>query len=170
MGYTPRVKWQTKTIMFIESKGTTAKKLAAKLGINYVSFKKMLKDESGSPLVESAIKLAHELGTTVEELFDPESGWPPDGIWVRHTMADLRQRIAESGVDPDWVFDCFDPANHRAFLEYVAGVRASQADANKPGVRQADTGKTEAPVAEATKIVQREQRARKVTRKKRRKA
>lgn len=52
--------------------------MAGLIGASYTGFKAAMEKDSAWETVQTAIRLAREMGTTVEYLFDPKTDWPPD--------------------------------------------------------------------------------------------
>ena len=71
------MRWQDKVRRHLEDRGITMPKLAGRIGVKSSGFSGAMGRDSAWGTVQTAIRLAREMGTTVEYLFDPDTGWPP---------------------------------------------------------------------------------------------
>ena len=58
-------------------RGISVRNLAGRIEASYTGFKGVMERDSAWETVQTAIRLAREMGTTVEYLFDPDTDWPP---------------------------------------------------------------------------------------------
>ncbi len=146
--------WRQKVSAFVEARDTTIPKLSKRVGIPYTTLKRALDRPGAWATVLGAVRLAEAMGISVEELFDPDVDWPP----MAQEATTINIPIPET--------------EYRRIMGVLQRMKDAGIDVNELGIRQADMGKAEAeaPVQAASKIVQKHQRARGVTRKKMRKA
>lgn len=71
------MKWQEKVKKYQEDRRVSGRKLAERVGISNTALRAALDAGHAWDTVQTAIRLAKELGVSVEFLFDPETQWPP---------------------------------------------------------------------------------------------
>lgn len=69
--------WQTKVEAWMAARNLNPSRVAAEIGVTGPGLRKVLDNPSGWSTVQTAIRLAQMMETTVEYLFDDQLDWPP---------------------------------------------------------------------------------------------
>ncbi len=71
------MKWQEKVDIYRRQRRISLRSLADIIGISNTGLGAALDREDAWETVQTAIRLAREMGITVDYLFDPKTDWPP---------------------------------------------------------------------------------------------
>ncbi len=89
------MKWQEKVRAFQASRRISWRALADLVGISNTALAAALESDKAWETVRTAVRLAQEMGTTVEDLFDPKTDWPPEPL-IRPASQEERQLAIEA--------------------------------------------------------------------------
>lgn len=84
------MKWQEKVKTYRADRRISWRTLAEIIGITNTALASALNNDNAWGTVQTAIRLAQEMGTTVEYLFAPDTDWPPAPL-IRPATQDERQ-------------------------------------------------------------------------------
>ncbi len=91
------MKWQEKVRYHIDNHPISQRKLAKRIDMSDTALGAALESDDAWDTVRKAIRLAREMGTTVEYLFDAEADWPPEPMLQPASEAQRKWAIEELG-------------------------------------------------------------------------
>lgn len=86
--------WQEKVKAYKTWRRISWRSLAEIIGISNTTLAAALENDKAWETVQTAIRLAREMGTTVEYLFDSKTDWPPEPLIRPATVDERRLAIA----------------------------------------------------------------------------